>query len=209
VNLASTDPRVPLPARITWTASDPGGSGDRSYEIKRSVDGAAFAAFASGITATSLDVNVSPGHSYRYEVRAIDRAGNVGAWVAGATVRAFLPQQTYTGFTWSGPWTSANDPVASGGSTRWASAAGARVTYTFTGRSIAWVTTLGPNRGLARVYLDGVLVATIDCISPTVVGRRVVFAKAWSTSATHTIRIVVVGNSYRPRVDLDAFEVLR
>jgi hypothetical protein len=71
------------------------------------------------------------------------------------------------------------------------------------------VTTLGPNRGLARVYIDGVLVATVDCVASALVGRRIVFAKSWSSSGTHTIRIVVVGTPNRPRIDIDAFEVLR
>ena len=83
------------------------------------------------------------------------------------------------------------------------------MSYTFTDRAVAWVTTFGPTRGLARVYVDGVLVATIDCVAPGMIGRRVAFAKSWSSSASHTIRIVVVGTPNRPRVDLDAFEVLR
>jgi spore germination protein YaaH len=200
---------VTLPARVSWTATDPGGSGVRSYEIKRSVDGAAFAPYASGVTGTYLDIGVVPGHTYRFEVRAVDAAGNVGAWVAGSTVRPYLPQQTHAGLSWSGTWTSATDPTMSGGSVRWATAAGARVSYSFTGRSIAWIATFGPNRGLARVYVDGTLVATVDCVAPTTVPRHVAFVKAWSGSGTHTIRIVVVGTPNRPRVDVDAFEVLR
>jgi hypothetical protein len=206
----STDPRAPLPAYISWTSSDPGGAGVRAYEVKRSVDGGAFATLATGVTARSLPVSVTPGHSYRYEVRAIDNAGNVGAWVASSTFRPYLRQDTYGSLSWSAGWATVADATASGGSTRWATVAGARVSYTFTGRAIAWVTTFGPNRGLARVYIDGVLVATIDCVAATTMPRRVGFGgKAWSSSGTHTIRIVVVGTPNRPRVDVDAFEVLR
>ena len=39
-----------------------------------------------------MNVGLTPGHSYRFEVRATDRAGNVGAWVAGPTIRAALTQ---------------------------------------------------------------------------------------------------------------------
>ena len=39
--------------------------------------------------------------------------------------------------------------------------------------------------------------------------RAVAWQRTWSTSATRTIRLVVVGTSGRPRVDLDAFAVLR
>jgi hypothetical protein len=46
-------------------------------------------------------------------------------------------------------------------------------------------------------------------VAPGLIGRRIVFAKSWSSSGTHTIRIVVLGTPNRPRVDIDAFEVLR
>lgn len=205
----SADARAPLPAAISWTASDPGGAGVRTYEVTRSIDGGAFETLATGVTARSLPVSVTPGHTYRFAVRAIDNAGNVGAWVAGSTFRAYLPQDTYTSLGWSGAWATAADATASGGSTRSATTAGARVSYTFTGRAIGWVTTFGPTRGLAKVYIDGVLVATVDCVAATAIPRRVAFGKAWSSSGTHTIRVVVVGTSHRPRVDVDAFEVLR
>lgn len=209
VDLASASTRPPIPARVTWTATDAGGAGVKRYELRRSIDGGAFTTLASGLTGTAADTLVFPGHSYRYQVRATDAVGNVGAWVAGATVRVYLPQQTYSGLSWAGSWATMTDPVMSGGSARRASAAGARVSYSFTGRAIAWVATLGPSRGQAKVYIDGVLVATVDCYASTTRVRHIAFAKTWASSGSHTIRIVVVGTGGRPQVDVDAFEVLR
>jgi spore germination protein YaaH len=209
VDVPSTSTTAALSAMLTWTASDPGGAGVRGYDIKRSVDGGSFIAFVTGVTGTSLPVGLTPGHSYRFEVRPTDRAGNVGAWIAGPTFRPALTQQTSSAMTWGGTWTTVNDSRFSGGSARIATAAGARATYSFTGRSIAWVTTFAPNRGIAKVYLDGVLVATIDTGSVTTAYHRVAFAKTWSASGFHTIRIVVAGTAGRPRVDVDAFAVLR
>jgi len=208
VDLASTSPTALLPATLTWSATDPGGAGIRAYELRRSVDGAAFAAYAADVTGTSMSIGLTPGHAYRFEVRATDRAGNVGGWVAGPTFHAYLTQQTNTSIGWAGAWTSVSDDRFSGGSARFATAAGAKATYSFTGRAIAWVTTFAPNRGVAKVYLDGVLVATIDTASTTAF-HRVAFAKTWSSSGFHTLRIVVVGTVGRPRVDVDGLEVLR
>jgi hypothetical protein len=156
-----------------------------------------------------MSIGLTPGHTYRFEVRATDRAGNVGGWVAGPTVRAALTQQTSTSITWTGTWTSVTDSRFSGGSVRYTTATWAKATYSFTGRSIAWVTTFAPNRGVAKIYLDGVLAATVDTTSATTTFHRVAFAKTWSASGFHTIRIVVVGTAGRPRVDVDGFEILR
>jgi hypothetical protein len=209
VNLGSTSKTAGLPASVTFSATDPGGAGVRSYEVKRSTDGGTFKVIATDVTSTALAVRLVPGHSYRFAVRARDRAGNVGGWVAGPTIRAYLPQQTNDALTWSGTWSKVVDPRFSGGSVRYAKAAGASVRYAFYGRAIGWVTTLASNRGQARVYIDGTLVATIDTYAANLSFGRVAFARTWSSSGYHTLRIVVVGTNLRPRVDVDAFEVLR
>ena len=209
VTLPSTSTTAGVATFLNLNATDPGGAGVASYEIKRSVDGNGFAPFATGISAKTLAVALTPGHSYRFEVRARDKAGNVGSWVAGPTVRAYLPQQTSTAITWTGTWTKVSDGRFSGGSVRHSSATGASAKYAFTGRAIAWVTTLGADRGAAKVYIDGTLVATVNLNAATTTFGRVAFARTWSASGFHTIRIVVVGTAGHPRVDVDALEVLR
>jgi hypothetical protein len=65
-----------------------------------------------------------------------------------------------------------------------------------------------PGRGRAEVWIDGVLAATIDTYRSTTTPRQVMFTRTFTTSGTHTIRMVVLGTSGRARVDLDAFLVL-
>jgi spore germination protein YaaH len=209
VTLPSAASTVGIWSRLTWAATDSGGAGIASYDLQRSVDGAAFSPYLSGTTTTALGVSLIPGHTYRFAVRARDRAGNVGAWVAGSTVRAYLPQDASAGLTWKGIWRTATGPQCSGGSLRFGMGGGASVTYAFTGRSIAWVAMLGPDRGVARVYVDGLLVSTVDLRSPIVVYRRVAFARSWSAAGAHSLRVVVAGTAGRPRVDIDAFELIR
>jgi hypothetical protein len=209
VSLASTAATADLPALVTWSASDAGGAGVAAHDIARSIDGGEFRMLSRGLTTASLAVALRPGHAYRFEVRARDRAGNVGGWVAGPTLRAYLPQQTNAAIAYRGTWTKEPNPSFSEGTARYSVAAGASARYTFTGRAIGWVTTPGPTRGAARIYLDGVHVATIDTHAPTTAYRRVAFSRTWSQIGTHTIKIVVVGTCCHPRVDIDALEVLR
>ncbi len=91
---------------------------------------------------------------------------------------------------------------------RHAGAAGRSVSYTFTGRSIGFVTTMAPARGKVRVYVNGHLVTTLDLRAATKY-RVVAWQKTWSTAATRTVQLVVTGTGPHPRIDLDAFARLK
>jgi hypothetical protein len=197
-----------VPAFVSWSGTDPGGSGIRSYDLARSVDGATFQVLYSGLVTATAGVNLLPGHAYRFEVRAHDRAGNVGAWVAGATARASVVQQSSGAVIYHGTWTTSTSTSFSGGSARYATVSGASASLTTTARSLAFVTTIASTRGAVRIYVDGTLRATLD-LAGTTAFRRVAYATSWSSVGTHTIKIVVVGTAGRPRIDLDAFEVVR
>jgi hypothetical protein len=71
------------------------------------------------------------------------------------------------------------------------------------------VTTRAARSGSARIYIDGVLASTVSLNASSYTYRYVPFQKTWTTSATHTIKIVVVGTSGHPRIDIDSFVVLR
>jgi hypothetical protein len=70
------------------------------------------------------------------------------------------------------------------------------------------VATGGPNRGRARIYLDGVYLKTIDLRTATTRHRQVVFSTRVSRG-THTLKVMVLRTSPRTRVDIDGFLVLR
>jgi hypothetical protein len=57
--------------------------------------------------------------------------------------------------------------------------------------------------------VDGVLVKTVSTYRSSFQGRRVIWSMAFPSSGTHTVRIEVVGTAGHPRVDLDAFVVMR
>ena len=70
---------------------------------------------------------------------------------------------------------------------------------------MAWVSGMGPTRGSAKVYLDGVYVKTVSLWASANTSRNVVFGRNWGTMGSHTLRIVVAGTSGHSRVDVDAF----
>jgi hypothetical protein len=201
--LGGTSSTVPLPMTLTWTGSD-SGAGIASYDVKRSIDDGAYTTIATKVTGTSLGWTMTPGHSYTFKVRARDKAGNVGPWVGPSTWYTSLVQQQNAAVTYAGTWAGQTGGGYSAGSVKFASEAAASASYRFRGRSIGWVTTLRPDGGLAQVYVDGVLVATVDTASSDTTARVLAFTKSWTGLATHTIRVVVVGG----RVDLDAFALL-
>jgi hypothetical protein len=59
-----------------------------------------------------------------------------------------------------------------------------------------------------RIYIDGVLQATVNLQAATTTYRFVAFSMTWSSVGTHKIRVVSVGTPVA-RVDVDAFSVIR
>lgn len=59
------------------------------------------------------------------------------------------------------------------------------------------------------MWIDGQKVADVNLYSKTTQWRRTVFNTSWATSGTHTLEVRVSGTAGRPRVDVDAFIVIR
>jgi hypothetical protein len=198
-----------VPVRLTWSAATDVSTNVARYEIQQSIDSTGFAGVGS-VTGLSTVRQLLIGHSYVFQVRAIDAVGNAGSWRASASFHPYLYQQT-SGVVYTGTgWGTSSSSAYSGGSTRYASLAGRYATFTAsTARSIAFVTTKASSRGSFKVYVDGVYKATISTYSTTTKYRQVVYQFSWSTPGTHKVKIYVVGTSGHPRVDVDAFIVLR
>lgn len=202
-----SDARVPV--EISWSGTDTGW-GIASYRLERSVGGGGWTKVAlPSARTTKIVQSLVYGVSHRYRVRAVDKAGNTGAWDYGA---AFKPRRTsdqHAAVTYSSGWESVADPTAHGGVVHETGSGGRSVSFTFSGRAIAWIAERGPTFGKARVYIDGVLIKMVDTGQAADQPRRLVFRKSWSTVGTHRIRIVVSGTAGRPTISLDGFAILR
>jgi CSLREA domain-containing protein len=194
---------------VTWKASDAGGAGVKRSIVSRSVNGGPWSTISSSVTTSSYQLVVASGKTYRFRVRAVDWDGNTSSWSYGPTFRSAVTQQTSSAVHYLKTWISTSSTKLAGGSARYAKASGASASYTFTGRSVAFVTTTGPTRGKAKIYINGAYVTTVDLDGMVTTYRVQAWAKTWTTSGTRTIKVVVVGTAGRPRVDVDAFAVIR
>ena len=199
-------PLVPL--RIAWSASD-SKTGVSGYEVHRQIDGGAWATIGPVTVYSAVLRSYPTGHDYRFRIRATDGAGNRSAWRYGTTVHLTGRGDTSPAISWTGTWAKATSPEWWDGTVRYAGTAGKRASLSFTGRGVVWVAGRGPDRGKARVYVDGALVQTVDLQASTLVPATIVFRRSWSSSSSHSIRVEIAGTAGRPRVDVDGFVVLR
>ncbi len=200
---------------VSWPAGSDAAGPPVTYQLSRSTNGGAWVALAlAPATVTSTDVALAPGTStYRFEVRCLDKAANATPWYVGTSFTLSLLQETSSAIAYGGAWTRAALSGASGGSVRYTGTAARSATFTYTARSFGLVTTRGASRGIARVYVDGVLKATLDLYATSTGAARLVWQTTFTTSASHKIKLVVTGTknakSSSARIDLDAFVVLR
>lgn len=200
--VGSTLAATTVPVRLSWSGSD-ATSGVQRYDVQTATPSTAPKVTAS--TTTTLDEALSPGVTYNHATRALDKAGNTSAWASAPPLRVTLWQETDAAVTYTGEWTAGTPAGASGGSVRYTTDPAGTATFTFTGRSIAWVALLSPSSGPADVELDGVKVARVSLNSSSNVARRVVYTAKWATAGEHVLTVKNAGTA--TRIDLDAFAV--
>ncbi len=88
-------------------------------------------------------------------------------------------------------WRGQNTSLASGGRALQDSSSGANVYYRFRGTGIDWRTLLGPDQGMAKVYIDGVYKGLFDNYATSAKGYTRAFRGL--SNAVHEIRVVVAG----------------
>jgi len=112
---------------------------------------------------------------------------------------------------YSGTWYPNQGGFNSGGSAAMAMDAGSQATFTFTGTSVNWVGFSDPWSGIASVYVDGVLKATIDTYSPAQQAQKVQYSTGSLTSGQHTLSIVTTGQQNNQSgaawIWIDAFNI--
>ncbi|MCX5110279.1 N-acetylmuramoyl-L-alanine amidase [Streptomyces sp. NBC_00378] len=186
-----------VPLTLKWKATD-------AASLKE-VRLTAPVARTYGPTTTSASHTAKSGVSTTWSMKAYDQAGNTAtASVAGTPV---IVQESSA--TKSGTWTTRSSSSYLGGKSYSSSSKGASLSWTFTGRSIGLVASRATTSGQAYVYVDGVKVSTVDLKSSTTKYRDALWTKSWSSSAKHTVKIVVVATSGRPTVTTDGIVYLK
>ncbi|MFI9617185.1 N-acetylmuramoyl-L-alanine amidase [Streptomyces sp. NPDC052023] len=180
-----------VPVTLTWKAAD-----DKALREVKLVSPTA-ATFGPATTASHRTAN--SGTAATWSMQAFDYAGNYRT--ASAPYTPVILQETSA--VKSGSWTTRSSTSYLGGKSYSSGSKGAALTWTFTGRSASWVVSRASTSGQAHVYVDGVKVSTVDLKSSTTLYRQAIWTKTWSSSAKHTVKIVVAGTSGRPTITTD------
>jgi hypothetical protein len=193
-----------LPVDLKWTNG--GGASELQMSTASSTNqvGATWtpvtlATASATSTRYYMPVGNANGQAYQFRVRGCN-AGVCGAWATGPkfTLLATDDGGMAPG-QFKGTWTSvASVTGAFGGGVRRAAGSGQvtlvpAVTYTVSG-SAAWVSTVGPDQGLAQVQVDNGKPEVVDLYSPNAIkGGRVVWARDGLAAGTHTVTITALG----------------
>ena len=186
VNLGAEDTAAPY--AVSWNTTT---VADGSHTLT------AVARDTAGNTTTSAAVTVTVSNVTQTIVRVEDTSSSIayaGEWALGNTARAWSGGTA--ALATSGP-TAAGDPT--------------RATLTFTGTAVRWIGLQGPQTGIARVLLDGALVATVDTYAPIETIDAVLYSVTGLASTTHTLAIESTGTRNAASSDIfivvDAFDV--
>ena len=186
-----------VPVTLAWKATD--GAALKSVSLLTPTT-ATF-----GPTTTTSSRTAKSGSASTWSMKAYDVAGNTRT--SSPSYTPVILQETSA--TKSGSWTSRSSTSYLGGKSYSSGSKGASLSWTFTGRSASWVVSRAATSGQAYVYVDGTKVATVDLKSSTTSYRQAVWTKTWSSSAKHTVKIVVVGTSGRPTVTTDGLVYIK
>lgn len=186
-----------VPVTLAWKATDTAGL----KEVRLT----APTAKTYGPTTTSTQLTAKSGVATTFGLTAQDLAGNTAAAAASATP-VIVPE---TSATKTGTWTKKTSTSYLGGASLSSAAKNASMSWTFTGRSVAWIVSRASTSGHAVIYVDGTKTATVDLKSATTAYRNAIWTKNWASAGKHTIKIVVSATSGRPTVTTDGIAYLR
>jgi fibronectin type 3 domain-containing protein len=201
-----------VPVSVSWAPSATGTL--THYELQQSVGTGAFATVpVEPQTATSVVRQLTPAN-YRFQVRGCNGV-NCSAWVATAAATNLTAlQENAKDVAFGGTW-SGNVAVAGafGGNVRNSSTVGSKAQVKFTASSVQFVSTKGPDRGVAEIWINGVRVATVDLYAPELQARQVVFTRTGLPASQTQLEVRVVARAGSTaatrRVDVDAFLTMR
>jgi hypothetical protein len=149
----------------------------------------------SGLTNTTHTIEIyvvggtaPPGSSASYV--------SVDEFISGTGTSSEV-DDTNAAVTYSGTFTHATGYSSDyDGTESWSNTTGNYVSFTFTGTSVEWITSMASNHGYANIYLDGTLVqSNLDTYAPSSVTQQAEYTVSGLSNGSHTIKIYVDGTN--------------
>lgn len=191
-------------ATITAIALSPNYFNDRTVfagtliggVYKSTDDGATWTLSSAGLLPNIIrDIEVSPNFavdrtvfvgSYKGLFRSVD-AGN--SWVSKQSLSRYEEHSDLIFF--NGVWKVSEDAGLSGGELKYSNEPGKSVHFQFKGRFIRWLSTLGPNHGMADVFVDNNLMQSVDLYAPQMNFSVPAFQFSGLSAGIHNLMIKV------------------
>ena len=137
---------------------------------------------------------------------------NGGGVLGGLSASAGRVEQNSPAITYSGNWYLNTNPTMSGGTAALALDPGSAATISFTGTGINWIGYRDQWSGIANIYVDGTLTATVDTYFAANMTQTAAYSVSGLNSGAHTLTIAVTGthsaSSGGSWIWVDAFDVL-
>jgi len=189
----------------------------RPFGVYRSIDGGqSWQPASSGLDLTSLrDLAVSPdfGHDRTLVVDSFD-----WSWIstdAGASWKRLSARLRVDDGSdqvrYDGAWMVTASLQAHGKNRHGSKVVGAGTEHEFYGRSVGFHGGLGPTLGIANIYVDDQLVASVDAYAPSPVVSTRLWSMDFEQPGWHVVRVEVSGSHNPSSFDVwvvsDGFEV--
>jgi photosystem II stability/assembly factor-like uncharacterized protein len=196
-----------IPVRLSWTATA-GTASICSYSIHEGSSEAPPNEIAAAIEATAFATSATPVAGLYYRVRAIGCDEAESEFADSPEVDLRLLEESTSALRRGAGWTRITAADASGGRVLTTSTRDARLTLSFTGRSVALVAPKGPRYGALLVSLDGAPATRVDLYRRSRSSRAVVYVLNLPSAGDHKLVMRARPVDGRRRVDVDAFAVI-
>jgi len=189
-----------VPMRFTWQARDVG-TGISYFRVGYGNS----CCFETGPKATAANFTIPTYSDRTWRVHAVDGVGRTDHVSRQAWIRPLGDRR----IGYRDGWKSQRLAGSFSGSEHTSNDRGDRAVFDVEGRGFAWVATLGPKRGVADVYVDGRLKATVNLKAASLRPSEVVHVQPVRFGGQHRVVIVNRSPRERPTISVDAILVQR
>lgn len=196
---------------VSWFAYNPTPTqGIANFTVRyRPASDSGWTDWKTGTQAVAGNFVGSPGRTYYFRVKATGTAG--GTWWSD-NQRTVVPyNEDALIFRREGFAGKINDESSNYymDTVRFSRTAGNEIVFKFQGKDLRLISTKGPNRSRAKIYIDGRYRKTVDAYSEKYKYRRPLYSTSWDTQGEHFLKVVNLGTPGRDRFDIDALAVGR
>jgi len=146
------------------------------------------------------------------DVYLVDLASTSPAVAGSVNPVVTRVEQDAPAVAYGGSWYTNANAFHSAGSAALAMDLGAQASVTFTGTAVSWIGYRDQWSGIALVYVDGVLAATVDTYATTAQAQAVLYSASGLAPGSHTLTIEATGThnsaSGASWIWIDAFDVV-